>query len=156
MGRIGKGPLDLSSPSNPPSREARQDLLSSRGPPESSLLVSKIVSGLMPPGRKLAEAQILEIRSWIDEQKPVLAGVTEADVTPILQMRCVVCHGKRTQEAGLDLRTQEAPLKGGKSGPALVPGRPEDRLILIKVAPALCLHRSCWLKLLCGRQALRR
>ena len=107
------------------------------GSAESSLLVSKIVSGLMPPGRKLAEAQILEIRSWIDEQKPVLASVTEADVTPILQMRCVVCHGKRTQEAGLDLRTQEARLKGGKSGPALVPGRPEDSLLLMKVSAGL-------------------
>ncbi|MEX2263973.1 MAG: PSD1 and planctomycete cytochrome C domain-containing protein [Bryobacteraceae bacterium] len=103
------------------------------GSAESSLLVAKIVSGQMPPGRKLKDAQVSAIRSWIDEQKTVLAGVTEADVTPIFQMRCVVCHGKRTQEAGLDLRTQEGRLKGGKSGPAVAPGRPEDSLILKKV-----------------------
>lgn len=103
------------------------------GSAESSLLVSKIVSGQMPPGRKLPEGQLAAIRSWIDAEKPELARVTEADVTPIFQMRCVVCHGKRTQEAGLNLRTQEARLKGGKSGPALVPGRPEDSLILTKI-----------------------
>ena len=97
-------------------------------------MVAKIVSGLMPPGKKLAPEQIAAIRKWIDEEQPLRAGVTEADVIPIFQMRCVTCHGKRKQEGGLDLRTQASRLKGGKSGPALVPGQPGESLIVKRIA----------------------
>ena len=48
------------------------------------------------------------------------------DVFPVLQLRCVVCHGGRTQQAKLDLRSRESILRGGKSGPAAVLGTPED------------------------------
>ena len=104
------------------------------GSAESSLMVAKIVSGLMPPGKKIAPEQIAIIRKWIDAENPLRAGVTEADVIPIFQMRCVVCHGKRKQEGGLDLRTQASRLKGGKSGPALVPGKPAESLIVKRIA----------------------
>lgn len=48
------------------------------------------------------------------------------------------------QEGGLDLRTREGLLRGGKSGPAAIPGQPESSLILQKIAsgqmpPARCL-----------------
>ena len=105
-----------------------------------SLLVSKLVSGAMPPGGpKLADEQIEVIRAWIDHgaaqeaEKLGLTLVTEADVLPILQARCVACHGKREQRGGLDLRTQTARLKGGGSGPALVPGKPDESLIIQKI-----------------------
>jgi hypothetical protein len=104
------------------------------GSAESSLLVAKIVSGAMPPGdKKLPPEHIQAIRKWIDEQK-LRAGVTEADVIPIFQMRCVTCHGKRKQEGGLDLRTQAGRMRGGKSGPALAPGRPDESLIMQRIA----------------------
>jgi hypothetical protein len=59
--------------------------------------------------------------------------VTQPEITHLLLLHCTVCHGGRTREAGLDLRTRAAMLKGGKSGPALVPGHPEQSLILKKV-----------------------
>jgi len=97
------------------------------------LLVEKIVSKAMPPaGDKLTESQIAAIRSWIDTAMGQTA-VTENDVLPIFQMRCAGCHGKRKQEGGLDLRSLSARLKGGKSGPALVPGDPEHSLLLQKI-----------------------
>ena len=37
------------------------------------------------------------------------------------------------KKGGLDLRTMASRLKGGKSGPALVPGRPEESLLLKKI-----------------------
>src|SRR5262249_30193026 len=43
------------------------------------------------------------------------------------------CHGLRRQEAGLDLRTKAAILKGGKSGPAMIPGKPGESLIVAKI-----------------------
>ncbi len=99
-----------------------------------SLLLSKIVSGQMPPGRKLDEAIVKTVGGWIDKQRPLRAGVTEADVEPVFQMRCVSCHGKRKQEGGLDLRTQASRLKGGKSGPAIVPGKPEESLAMKRIS----------------------
>ena len=48
-------------------------------------------------------------------------------------MRCAVCHGKRKQEGGLDLRTIAGRLKGGKSGPALVPGDPKNSLLFRRI-----------------------
>ena len=61
------------------------------------------------------------------------ASLTHHDVIPILLRRCTVCHGARKQEAGLDLRTRDSLIRGGKSGPALVPGKPDESLIIQKI-----------------------
>lgn len=44
------------------------------------------------------------------------------DIHPILEQQCVKCHGVEKQKGKLRLDTREAALKGGKGGPALVPG----------------------------------
>ncbi len=104
------------------------------GNSEHSLLIEKVVSKSMPPvGDKLTDDQISVLRNWVDHLTPAVQ-VTEADVLPIFQMRCVVCHGKRKQEGGLDLRTQASRLKGGKSGPAIVPGKPDASPVYQKIA----------------------
>jgi len=104
------------------------------GASDRSLLIEKVISGSMPPGGpKLNEEEIRKLRGWIDSTAPTSAGVTERDALSIFQMRCVVCHGKRLQQGGLDLRTQQARMKGGKSGPALIPGRPDDSLIIKRI-----------------------
>ena len=110
----------------------------------NSLLLTKLVSGTMPPGGpQLPEEEIELVRRWIDEGAAREAGalglnlVTEADVLPILQARCVVCHGKSKQSGGLDLRTQASRLAGGESGPAIVPGKPDESLLIRKVAADL-------------------
>jgi mono/diheme cytochrome c family protein len=51
----------------------------------------------------------------------------------LLQARCVRCHGEQRQESGLDLRSRETILKGGDSGPAIVPGQPDQSLVLRRV-----------------------
>ncbi len=50
------------------------------------------------------------------------APVFEKNILPVLQAKCVRCHGGDKQKAGLDVRTRAALLEGGDSGPALVPG----------------------------------
>ena len=115
------------------------------GSSASSLLMDKVVSGVMPPGdARLTQEQIDTLRLWIDKGAPRnqadLASATgpagtelpEHDIRPIFQFRCVACHGKRKQEAGLDLRTVAGRLKGGKSGPALIPGDPDGSLHFLK------------------------
>ena len=51
-------------------------------------------------------------------------------VRPVLTTRCVQCHGSERQESGLRLDSREALLKGGDSGPALVPGKPDESLLV--------------------------
>ena len=109
------------------------------GSSDRSLLMEKVISGAMPPGdQRLSPAEIMLIREWIDSATPtagetVSVGITEKDVLPIFLMRCVVCHGKRKQEGDLDLRTLAGQLKGGKSGPALVPGDPKSSLLFRRI-----------------------
>jgi len=115
------------------------------GQPANSLLLTMVASGAMPKvGPKLTAAQIETIRGWIEsaEARGPLSevaasplAVTQHDVImPILGAKCFVCHGRRVQQAGLDLRTLAGMLKGGKSGPAIIPGKPDESLLVQKIA----------------------
>ncbi|MDQ1471766.1 MAG: hypothetical protein QOJ99_3246, partial [Bryobacterales bacterium] len=53
----------------------------------------------------------------------------ESKVRPILANNCYACH-TGAQSGGLRLDSREAILKGGKSGPAIVPGNPNDSLLI--------------------------
>src|SRR5262245_16072067 len=111
-----------------------------RGKVEESLLFKMIHEGKMPPKKKdpLSEKEVATIRRWIEAGapstgQPSVASVTQHDILPLMLQNCTTCHGGRRREAGLDLRTRASMLKGGKSGPALVPGHPEQSLILKRI-----------------------
>ncbi len=53
------------------------------------------------------------------------AGVTHADLNPILQRHCVMCHAGESAASGLRLDTLDGLLAGGRNGPVVVAGRPE-------------------------------
>ncbi len=55
------------------------------------------------------------------------------NVQPILQ-RCVVCHSGGEPTGGLTLTHRDLALKGGESGPALVPGDSGHSLIFLKAS----------------------
>jgi mono/diheme cytochrome c family protein len=59
-------------------------------------------------------------------------------VWPVLSAKCLSCHGndEKKIKAGLDLRTRAGALKGGESGPALVPGDPDASPMYIAVTRA--------------------
>jgi mono/diheme cytochrome c family protein len=113
------------------------------GKPDESLLYQKVRSGSMPAGKPhLSDKQLATIKSWIEDMAPSTAKlsdtvdntpITQNDVIPIMLVRCTVCHGGRRQEGGLDLRSKAAMLKGGKSGPAIVIGKPEESLVVKKI-----------------------
>lgn len=65
-------------------------------------------------------------------------AVTQHDILPLMYLRCSVCHGLRRREGDLDLRAKTSMLKGGKSGRAFVPGKPEESLMVERVASGLC------------------
>ena len=54
----------------------------------------------------------------------------EIHVRPVLVTKCIQCHGDEKQEGGLRLTRREELLKGGESGPALMPGKPAESLIV--------------------------
>lgn len=54
----------------------------------------------------------------------------EQRVRPLLAENCYSCHGDKKQKGGLRLDSLEAILKGGESGPAVVPGKPEESLLV--------------------------
>jgi mono/diheme cytochrome c family protein len=54
----------------------------------------------------------------------------EKRIGPILEQNCLLCHGGARTRNGLDLRTREGLLKGGDSGPAIVPGQPDKSLLI--------------------------
>src|SRR5215218_9988196 len=57
-------------------------------------------------------------------------------VKPLLVSRCVSCHGPDKVKGGLRLASRAALLKGGDSGPGVVPGKPAQSLILLAVTHA--------------------
>jgi mono/diheme cytochrome c family protein len=58
---------------------------------------------------------------------------SELEVRRILDARCVKCHGAGKLEGGLDLRRDLTMLEGGDSGPAVVPGKPDESLLVQRV-----------------------
>ena len=56
------------------------------------------------------------------------------DVKPLLQERCLACHGALKQNARLRLDSGELIRKGGSSGPAVVPGRSAESPFIERVS----------------------
>jgi WD40 repeat protein len=57
----------------------------------------------------------------------------EREILPVLKNNCLACHNQTKAKADLILETPQTILKGGESGPAVVPGKSTESLIL-KVA----------------------
>jgi hypothetical protein len=72
------------------------------------------------------------------EPAPIKPEVTQHNIVPILLLRCTVCHGARKQEGELDLRSRASMVRGGKSGPAFVPGKPDESLMLKRIRTGEC------------------
>jgi cytochrome c553 len=111
------------------------------GKAADSRMYELVSTGEMPSDKKnpLTAAEVELLRRWIDAGAHFSSGgesareVTQHDVIPILLLRCTPCHGRNKQEGGLDLRSKASLLKGGKSGPAAVAGKPDESLIVKRV-----------------------
>jgi hypothetical protein len=58
----------------------------------------------------------------------------EKDVRPILKRHCFHCHGEEeTHEGKLDVRLARTTIAGGDSGAAVVAGKPDESLLLMRV-----------------------
>lgn len=136
------------------------------GQPDKSLLIEAVMQAgdlKMPPrSGKLSDGDIAVLKEWIrrgaawdsaETSMPVVAVLTAAQVKgtpgsdyfenkvrPILANSCGSCHQDRAA-GGLSMSSRVSLLKGGDSGPAIVPGDPEKSLLLVAV------HQSGSLKM---------
>ncbi len=55
------------------------------------------------------------------------------EIAPILRANCIACHHEKKATGGLNLESPQTILKGGEQGPAVVPGKSTESLLL-KVA----------------------
>ena len=55
-------------------------------------------------------------------------------IRPILEEKCLSCHGDALKLSRLDLRTRESAISGGAHGAALVPGNAEQSRLYRMVA----------------------
>jgi mono/diheme cytochrome c family protein len=55
------------------------------------------------------------------------------DVKPLLAAKCVACHGPEKPRADLRLDTAAGAMRGGTSGPAVVPGNPDESELVLAV-----------------------
>ncbi len=100
----------------------------------------------MPNQRKaLADDEIALIRAWINrgapEGEPRLAVTFtdeqlvffETNIRPLLARHCIDCHGPDKANGNLAFRSRDDLIRGGTQGPAIVPGKPEQSLLISAV-----------------------
>ena len=90
-----------------------------------------VSSCILPLMRRLLSALALLLFSALPARAAEFAPASFlSEVRPLLDRSCIKCHGSEKQKGGLRLDSREAALKGGESGPALVPGKPGESLML--------------------------
>ncbi len=52
------------------------------------------------------------------------------NIAPVLERRCIHCHGEQAPKGNLSLTTASLARKGGDGGPAIVPGKPDESVLL--------------------------
>jgi mono/diheme cytochrome c family protein/cytochrome c553 len=67
--------------------------------------------------------------SAADAPKPQDIEFFETKIRPVFARNCFACHTK-TKVAGLAMDSREGLLKGGDTGPAIVPGEPDQSLLM--------------------------
>ena len=70
------------------------------------------------------------VRAADDGSDAASAKFFEREIRPLLLAKCVKCHGAKKQEGKLRLDSRAAMLQGGESGPAVVPRKVADSLLI--------------------------
>jgi hypothetical protein len=86
-----------------------------------SLAFASVVASLL--GTRLAAAQ---------SQSPDF----QRDIAPILEKSCIACHSRAMTQGKLRLDSEAALLRGGANGPAIVPGKSSQSLLVKRILGA--------------------
>lgn len=87
--------------------------------------------------RLLSALLVLFVATAVNAAEPDRAGLEffETKIRPVLVGRCYECHSTAAAEeqnvqGGLLLDSRDGSLRGGESGPAVVPGKPDESLLI--------------------------
>ena len=94
--------------------------------PKLKRLAAFIVAAIVSSAPAVAAADDAAI-------SPEQQAFFETRIRPLLVARCLECHGAEKQKGGLRLDSRAGWQTGGDSGPAIVPGKPEDSLLVAAV-----------------------
>ncbi len=93
----------------------------------------------MPCHQRILRFLALALISALGVSEPTARGVEpnpdearffESKIRPVLVDNCLKCHGPQKQKSGLRLDSRSAALAGGELGPAVVPGKPDESLLV--------------------------
>src|SRR5262245_40477241 len=102
-------------------------------PPARLVEVRDMLRGLLPTllaGCWLASPSVRPALAEEPRPRRTAEDFFEKKVRPLLAENCQQCHGPRKQRGGLRLDSRAALLSGGDSGPAIVPGKPDESLLI--------------------------
>src|SRR4051794_14863624 len=88
-----------------------------------ALIAATFLSAFMPSVRAAQQPKVPQ-SGTVDFQR---------DIAPIFQKSCSQCHGANMSMARLKLDSEAAILKGGVSGPAVVPGKSGGSLLVKRI-----------------------
>ena len=98
------------------------------------MLKSRWSKAVMPVALTCVGAVGLGATALLWQPRPVAAQANTdmyvKTVQPILQNNCYKCHGGENHRGGLQLDSKAAILKGGKEGAVIVPGHPEQSMLV--------------------------
>ena len=66
----------------------------------------------------------------------------DEDIQDILDLNCIACHNEAIRESKLSLESVDDMIKGGKRGPSIVPGKPDESLLYQVAARKKAPHLS--------------
>lgn len=89
----------------------------------SIALLTGVVLPLM-----VSEAAAQEITAVIPQRNEAVSF--EKEILPILQRNCLACHSASEKQGALNLESPDAIRKGGDTGPAVVPGKGLESLLI--------------------------
>lgn len=59
------------------------------------------------------------------------------EIAPLFARACASCHGNSQQMSGFSLSSREAALRGGSHGPAILPGKSAESLLIKRISGAM-------------------
>lgn len=95
----------------------------------SAVLFALVVAGVGPAKeekdvRKKGEDEIKVVK--LDRKTPV---AYEKEIEPIFVNKCISCHSGNIKEGKFDLSSYDNLMRGGKRGPAVIPGKSAESLL---------------------------
>jgi hypothetical protein len=107
------------------------------GDPKASLLY-RLVSHEAEPHMpyktdRLPQETIDRIADWIKAGAPEV-DLFQTSIKPLLEANCVRCHNSQIKRSGFDLSTRESLLRGGDTGPVIVPGDAKSSVLYKRVS----------------------